>query len=79
MVAIGDEVVDLLETAEAHECLEFVHLGVRANVVAGDLGFDGEVTEGEEFVLDRVGSVCPRITRITRNRLAAGVWDKWDN
>ena len=28
LVTIGDEVVDLFETAEAHECLEFVHLRV---------------------------------------------------
>ena len=50
-MTIGDEVVDLLETAEAHECLEFVHLGVRANIVAGDFGFDGEVAKGEQFAL----------------------------
>lgn len=47
------QVADAPQAAEPHQGLELVHLGVGADIHALRLGFDGEVSELEEPLLDR--------------------------
>ena len=52
LLAVREEIVDLFEAAEAHECLQFIHFGVGADVGAGEFAVDGEVAELEQFGLE---------------------------